>query len=115
MVPCLLHLPRASRLICMVGLSVPLIAMASPAGDALQRLQGDTWVTRSFALSDLGFTDAVLLNGFDAKQEFYLPVPRTLPLAEASIDFSGRYYKAEEGRTAMLLSVKGQSRFLSKT
>ncbi len=111
MVPCLLHVPRASRLICMVGLSVPLIAMASPAGDALQRLQGDTWVTRSFALSDLGFTDAVLLNGFDAKQEFYLPVPRTLPLAEASIDFSGRYYKAEEGRTAMLLSVNGRPAF----
>ncbi len=111
MVPSPLRLPRASRLICMMGLSVPLLAMASPAGDALQRLQGDTWVTRSFALSDLGFTDAVLLNGFDAKQEFFLPVPRTLPLAEASIDFSGRYYKAEEGRTSMLLSVNGRPVF----
>ncbi|WP_375574854.1 hypothetical protein [Paracidovorax oryzae] len=111
MVPSPLRLPRASRLICMMGLSVPLLAMASPAGDALQRLQGDTWVTRSFSLSDLGFTDAVLLNGFDAKQEFFLPVPRTLPLAEASIDFSGRYYKAEEGRTSMLLSVNGRPVF----
>lgn len=111
MVPSPLRLPRASRLICMMGLSVPLLAVASPAGDALQRLQGDTWVTRSFALSDLGFTDAVLLNGFDAKQEFFLPVPRTLPLAEASIDFSGRYYKAEEGRTSMLLSVNGRPVF----
>ncbi|AVS62312.1 hypothetical protein C8241_11990 [Paracidovorax avenae] len=111
MVPSPLRLPRASRLICMMGLSVPLLAMASPAGDALQRLQGDTWVTRSFALSDLGFTDAVLLNGFDAKQEFFLPVPRTLPLAEASIDFNGRYYKAEEGRTSMLLSVNGRPVF----
>ncbi len=111
MVPSPLRLPRASRLICMMGLSVPLLAMASPAGDALQRLQGDTWVTRSFALSDLGFTDAVLLNGFDAKQEFFLPVPRTLPLAEASIDFRGRYYKAEEGRTSMLLSVNGRPVF----
>ncbi|AVS90818.1 hypothetical protein C8246_01990 [Paracidovorax avenae] len=111
MVPSPLRLPRASRLICMMGLSVPLLAMASPAGDALQRLQGDTWVTRSFALSDLGFTDAVLLNGFDARQEFFLPVPRTLPLAEASIDFNGRYYKAEEGRTSMLLSVNGRPVF----
>ncbi|AVS85174.1 hypothetical protein C8239_10780 [Paracidovorax avenae] len=111
MAPSPLRLPRASRLICMMGLSVPLLAVASPAGDALQRLQGDTWVTRSFALSDLGFTDAVLLNGFDAKQEFFLPVPRTLPLAEASIDFSGRYYKAEEGRTSMLLSVNGRPVF----
>lgn len=108
MVPCPLRLRRPSRLIALIGLSVPFLAMASPAGDALQRLQGETWVNRSFALSDLGVSEAVLLNGFDSRQEFYLPVPRTLPLADASIDFSGRYYKAEEGRTAMLLFVNGK-------
>ena len=111
MVPSLMRLPRASRLICLLGVSVPLMAIASPASDALQKLQGDVWVTRTFALSDLGFADAVLMNGFDARQEFFLPVPRTLPLAEASVDFSGRYYKAEEGRTSMLLSVNGRPVF----
>ncbi len=111
MVSRLLRLQRASRLICIMGLSAPFMAVASPASDALQRLQGDVWVTRSFSLSDLGFNDAVLMNGFDAKQEFYLPVPRSLPLAEASIDFNGRYYKAEEGRTWMVLSVNGRPAF----
>lgn len=105
------RLKHTSRLICMMCLSAPVLALASPASDALQRLQGDVWVTRSFALSDLGFNDAVLMNGFDSKQEFYLPVPRSLPLAEASIDFNGRYYKAEEGRTWMMLSVNGRPAF----
>src|SRR5690606_33860186 len=65
-------------------------------------------VSRSFALSDLGFGEDVLLNGYDSRQEFYLPVPRTLRLADASIAFRGRYYKAEEGRTSMLLFVNGR-------
>lgn len=99
---------RISRLLVLVGLSAPLLAMASPAGDALQRLQGDTWVNRTFALSDLGFGEDVLLSGYDSRQEFYLPVPRTLQLADASVDFRGRYYKAEEGRTSMLLFVNGR-------
>lgn len=99
---------RLSRLIALIGLSTPLLAFASPAGDALQLLQGDTWVNRSFALSDLGFGEDVLLSGFDSRQEFYLPVPRTLKLADATVDFRGRYYKAEEGRTSMLLFVNGR-------
>lgn len=108
MVPCLLRPRRPFRLMALAGLSLPLLAMASPASDALQRLQGDTWINRSFALSDIGITEAVLLSGYDSRQEFYLPVPRTLPLSNATIDFSGRYYKAEEGRTAMLLFVNGK-------
>jgi hypothetical protein len=102
------HPRRLSRLLALIGLSAPLLAWASPAGDALQRLQGDTWVNRSFALSDLGFGEDVLLSGYDSRQEFYLPVPRTLHLADASVDFRGRYYKAEEGRTSMLLFVNGK-------
>ena len=98
---------RGARLLVLACLSTPLLALASPAGDALARLHGETWVSRSFALSDLGFGEDVLLNGYDSRQEFYLPVPRTLRLADASIDFRGRYYKAEEGRTSMLLFVNG--------
>jgi hypothetical protein len=84
------------------------MALASPAGDALQRLQGDTWVNRSFSLSDLGFGDDVLLSGFDSRQEFYLPVPQQLKLADATVDFRARYYKAEEGRTTMVLFINGR-------
>ena len=97
-----------TALLALGGLSTSFLAHASPASDALQRLQGETWVNRSFALSDLGIGDTVLLNGFDSRQEFYLPVPRGLALAEASIDFSGRYHKAEGGSTSMLLTVNGR-------
>lgn len=102
------HPRRLLRLLALIGLSAPLLAWASPAGDALQRLQGDTWVNRSFALSDLGFGEDVLLSGYDSRQEFYLPVPRSLHLADANVDFRGHYYKAEEGRTSMLLFVNGK-------
>ncbi|MGP1628590.1 MAG: hypothetical protein ACTS5V_01505 [Giesbergeria sp.] len=100
---------RISRLLALVGLmSAPLLASASPAGDALTRLQGDTWINRSFALSELGFGEDVMLSGYDSRQEFYLPVPRSLQLADATVDFRGRFYKAEEGRTSMLLFVNGR-------
>ena len=105
---CVFFPRRTARLLAAAGLSFPLLALASPAGDAIQRLHGDTWVSRSFALSDLGFGEDVLLSGYDSRQEFYLPVPRTLRLADASVDFRGRYYKAEEGRTSMLLFVNGR-------
>ncbi len=101
------HLPRTLSLILGIGLLAPA-AMAGPVGDAIQRLQGETWVTRSFSLADLGITRTVLMTGFDVKQEFYLPVPRNVPIAEAGIDFRGRYYKAEEARSSMLLSINGR-------
>lgn len=105
---CLSSTRRVLPLLAVIALAGPVCALASPASDALQRLQGDTWVNRSFALADLGFGDDVLLNGYDSRQEFYLPVPRSLQIADASIDFRGRYYKAEEGRTSMLLFVNGK-------
>lgn len=106
--PCFALTRRALPLLAAFAAVSPLLALASPAGDALQRLQGDTWVNRSFALSDLGFGDDITLNGYDSRQEFYLPVPRTLQIADANVEFSGRYYKAEEGRTSMLLFVNGR-------
>ncbi|MBO9643361.1 MAG: cellulose biosynthesis cyclic di-GMP-binding regulatory protein BcsB [Pseudacidovorax sp.] len=97
-----------------IGLLAPVAALASPAGDALQRLQGETWVTRSFTLADLGITRTVLLTGFDAKQEFYLPVPRNVAIADAGIDFRGRYYKPEEARTSMTLAVNGRPSYATR-
>lgn len=109
MIACFPYSRRIVRAVALIGLTTaPLLAAASPAGDALARLQGDTWVNRSFALSELGFGEDVLLSGYDSRQEFYLPVPRSLQLADATVDFRGRYYKAEEGRTSMLLFVNGK-------
>nr|WP_256942929.1 cellulose biosynthesis cyclic di-GMP-binding regulatory protein BcsB [Achromobacter xylosoxidans] len=107
------HAPHlhAARTLCRAliaaGLLLPLGAMASPAGDALRRLLGDDWVTRDTSLEDLGIREPVVLSNSDARQEFYLPVPRGVPIADATLDFDARYIKGEPGRASMVLWVDG--------
>ncbi|CAB3686283.1 hypothetical protein LMG26690_01857 [Achromobacter animicus] len=95
------------RALVAAGLLAPLAALASPAGDALRRLQSDDMVTRSTTLEDLGITEPVVLSNSDARQEFYLPVPRGVPVTDARLDFDARYTKGEPGRTSMVLWLDG--------
>jgi len=95
------------RALMAAGLLLPLGALASPAGDALRRLQGDDWVSRDVSLEDLGIREPVVLSNSDARQEFYLPVPRGAPISDAALNFDARYTKGEPGRTSMVLWVDG--------
>ncbi|MGE8705275.1 MAG: cellulose biosynthesis cyclic di-GMP-binding regulatory protein BcsB [Achromobacter sp.] len=95
------------RALVAAGLLAPLAALASPAGDALRRLQSDDMVTRSTTLEDLGIKEPVVLSNSDARQEFYLPVPRGVPVTDARLDFDARYTKGEPGRTSMVLWLDG--------
>lgn len=95
------------RALMAAGLLLPLAAMASPAGDALRRLQSDDWVTRNTTLQDLGITEPVVLSNSDARQDFYLPVPRGVPISDATLNFDAKYTKGEPGRTSMVLWVDG--------
>lgn len=95
------------RALIAAGLLAPLAALASPAGDALRRLQSDDMVTRSTTLEDLGIKEPVVLSNSDARQEFYLPVPRGVPVTDARLDFDARYTKGEPGRTNMVLWLDG--------
>ena len=95
------------RALVAAGLLAPLAALASPAGDALRRLQSDDMVTRSTTLEDLGINEPVVLSNSDARQEFYLPVPRGVPVTDARLDFDARYTKGEPGRTSMVLWLDG--------
>ncbi|AVJ26931.1 cellulose biosynthesis cyclic di-GMP-binding regulatory protein BcsB [Achromobacter spanius] len=95
------------RALVAAGLLMPLAALASPAGDALRRLQSDDMVTRSTTLEDLGIKEPVVLSNSDARQEFYLPVPRGVPITDARLDFDARYTKGEPGRTNMVLWLDG--------
>ncbi len=81
-------------------------ALASAVGDGIRELGAPQSLRRSVALKDLGVTDPVVLSGM-ASQEFYLPVPRGLPLSDASLAFEGRYLKGEAGTTSMVLSLNG--------
>ncbi|MGU7770242.1 hypothetical protein ACV229_08660 [Burkholderia sp. MR1-5-21] len=86
---------------------VPNIGYASPLGDGIRLLGADANVTRSVTLADLGLTAPVVLAG-DTNHDFYLPVPKGVPLADASIAFDGHYVKGEPGTAAMVVSVDGQ-------
>ncbi|PVX79935.1 cellulose biosynthesis cyclic di-GMP-binding regulatory protein BcsB [Paraburkholderia unamae] len=89
------------------GLLLPALSHASATGDSLRQLTANAGVTRSVALSDLGITDAVVLTG-GASQDFYLPVPKNLTLANAAIAFDGHYLKGQTGTASVVLSVDGQ-------
>ena len=98
------HLRRA---LIAAGLALPMAAVASPAGDALRRLQSDDWITRDTSLADLGISEPVVLSNSDAHQDFYLPVPRGVPIADATLNFDARYTKDEPGRTNLVLWADG--------
>nr|WP_278534787.1 hypothetical protein [Delftia acidovorans] len=54
-------------------------ASASALGDAIRQLGASDGLQRSVTLKELGIVDPVVLAG-TATQDFYLPVPRGLPL-----------------------------------
>ncbi|MDF3833744.1 hypothetical protein P3W85_12405 [Cupriavidus basilensis] len=110
----LCRLPRPARFprsLLSAALALPLAAIAGAPGDAIRGLEANTWLTRTVTLAELGFTAPVVMNHSDSRHEFYLPVPRNVPLADASIAFDSHYIKTEEGRTSLLLSVDGRPAF----
>lgn len=81
-------------------------ASASALGDAIRQLGASDGLQRSVTLKELGIVDPVVLAG-TATQDFYLPVPRGLPLGDASIAFDGRYLKGEPGTSTVVISLNG--------
>lgn len=81
-------------------------ASASALGDAIRQLGASDRLQRSVTLKELGIVDPVVLAG-TATQDFYLPVPRGLPLGDASIAFDGRYLKGEPGTSTVVISLNG--------
>ena len=89
------------------GTLLPTSSHASAPGDALRQFGSATSLTRSIALADLGITEPVVLTG-NASQDFYLPVPKRLSLADAAITLDGRYLKGQPGSASVVLSVDNQ-------
>ncbi|CAB5711492.1 Uncharacterised protein [Delftia tsuruhatensis] len=81
-------------------------ACASAVGDAIRQLGAGDGLRRSVTLKELGIADPVVLAG-TAAQDFYLPVPHGIALADAGIAFEGRYLKGEPGTSSMVLSING--------
>ena len=82
-------------------------AGADAISDALNKITGDSYLSREVLLSDLGFTQPMVMNGSDAAREIYLPVPAGIPLTDAFLQLDGKYLRADGGRTTVLLSLDG--------
>ena len=82
-------------------------AAADAISDAFKQIAGDTFISRDVTLSELGFTQPMVMNGSDAAREIYLPVPAGLPLSDAFLQLDGKYLRTDGGRTTILLSVDG--------
>lgn len=46
---------------------------------------------------DLEITEPIVLSNSDSRHEFYVPVPRGVPIADAAPDFRAKYTKGEPG------------------
>ncbi|WP_116137910.1 hypothetical protein [Trinickia diaoshuihuensis] len=89
------------------GALLPTSSSASAPADALRQFGATTNLARSIALADLGITEPVVLTG-NASQDFYLPVPKSLSLADAAIALDGRYLKGQPGSASVVVSVDNQ-------
>ncbi|WP_395665086.1 hypothetical protein [Methylocella sp.] len=58
-------------------------------------------------LRELGLGAPIVLGSLDSRREIYLPTPAGLPLIEPTLDFKGRYLRADGGRTTFVLSIDG--------
>lgn len=80
---------------------------ADDAAAAFRGLAEKTIVERTLTLRELGLTDPIVLRSFDSRREIYIPAPAGLPLIDPTLQFKGRYLRADGGRTTFVLSVDG--------
>ena len=83
------------------GALLPASSRASAPGDALRQFGAATSLTRSIALADLGITEPVVLTG-NASQDFYLPVPKNMSLADAVVALDSHYLKGQPGSASVV-------------
>lgn len=88
-------------------LMLPVGANASPSGDAIKHLSDRFEASREIRLSDLGFSEPVVLSGTNAHRELYIPLPEGINVTDASINFRATYLKSDDTPTGVVLSVDG--------
>ena len=96
-------LPLALVLIC----PLPTALAADSVAGQFTEWAGDSTVSRSMTLRDLGFTQPLVLSGQESQREIYLPVPAGVETREAQLQLDARYVRGHTGRTSSLLSVDG--------
>ncbi|WP_157685725.1 cellulose biosynthesis cyclic di-GMP-binding regulatory protein BcsB [Robbsia andropogonis] len=68
---------------------------------------GQSLVSRSIALRQLGVPDTDPLDTTSSVREYYFPVPEGVPLGKPTLQFDGSYLRGDGGRTTLVLSLDG--------
>ncbi len=82
-------------------------AKAGEVADAIKALADNTIVRERITLRELGFPEPVSLASSAASRDIYLPVPAGAPLVKPTLSLSGRYLRADGGRTTYTLALDG--------
>lgn len=82
------------------------VAQASPS-DVFNQWGQTQWVNRSIHLNALGITTPAVFDYASNMREFYLPVPKNIPIDNASMALNGSYLRANGGNTTMSVSIDG--------
>lgn len=82
------------------------VAQASPS-DVFNQWGQTQWVNRSVHLNSLGITTPAVFDYASNMREFYLPVPKDIPIDNASMILNGSYLRANGGNTTMSVSIDG--------
>ncbi|MBM3117802.1 cellulose biosynthesis cyclic di-GMP-binding regulatory protein BcsB [Jeongeupia naejangsanensis] len=87
-------------------LSLPAFVQAGPVADQFNLWRSEPSVSRRISLADLGITKPLILSA-DTTRELYLPVPASVSVQNAALQFNANYLRGNGGRSSLLLSADG--------
>jgi hypothetical protein len=98
--------------LCTILVARTLFAVEPPSQkEAIERRLAagpEKWtpsVSRTFSLSDLGFTSPLLFNGAEADRQIFFPIPRDLQLQSAEVNLTATYVRSNIGHMTFLTSL----------
>lgn len=83
----------------------PQVSHAGAIADTLAAGARDRVITRKVTLEELGIGTPVALGSTGAERDIYIPVPAGVELIDPTLNFEGRYLRADGGQTTYTLSV----------
>lgn len=95
-----------SLYVALLATSAVTSVHATPA-DVFTQWGQTQWINRSMNLNELGITTPTVFDYAANLREFYLPVPKNVPIDNASMTLNGSYLRVNGGNTTMSVSIDG--------
>ncbi|GHD68125.1 hypothetical protein [Jeongeupia chitinilytica] len=100
------HPLTLSALAFALACALPAANAASPVAEQFARWSSEPNVVRRITLADLGITSPLILSA-DSQRNLYLPVPASVEVRNATLQFNANYLRGNGGRSSLLLSADG--------